>query len=323
MQFDLPLAELETYQPAVTEPKDFDDFWKARLAEVASHPVAARFDRLDDPLRTVDIFDVTFSGHGNSPIRGWLLLPRHRTEPLPTIVEYIGYGGGRGLPHESLIWSAAGYAHFIMDTRGQGSSWSTGASPDPGDPGDPSVPGYLTKGIQDPTTHYYVRLYIDAVRAVAAAQSHPAVDSTRIAVAGASQGGGLAIAAAHLATGVRAAMPDVPFLAHFERALQVTDSAPYAELAEYCRTHRDQIDRAFATLSYVDVVNHAKRSEVPALFSVGLADVVTPPSTVFTAYNWYPGEKSIKVYAYNGHEGGGAHHFETKLEFAAAQLGHR
>jgi cephalosporin-C deacetylase len=321
VQFDLPLAELESYQPEVAEPDDFDEFWKAQLSEVAFYPIDARFQQLDSPLQTVDVFDVAFSGHGNNPIRGWLLLPHHRTGPLPTIVEYIGYGGGRGLPHESLIWSAAGYAHFIMDTRGQGSSWSTGASPDPGDPGDPSVPGYLTKGIQDPNTYYYVRLYIDAVRAVEAAHSHSAVDSSRVAVAGASQGGGLAIAAAHLATGVKAVMPDVPFLAHFERALQVTDATPYAELAEYCRTHRDQIERAFTTLSYADVVNHAKRSQIPALFSVGLADTVTPPSTVFTAYNWYPGDKSIEVYPYNGHEGGGAHHFEAKLQFAAQQLG--
>ncbi len=321
MQFDLPLPELEQYRPVVTEPQDFDDFWAGQLAEVTFFPIAAEFEPVASPLQTVDVFDVTFSGHSNHEIRGWFLLPSHRREPLPTVVEYIGYGGGRGLPHESLVWSAAGYAHLIMDTRGQGSTWSTGASADPGDPGDPSAPGYLTKGIQNPDTYYYVRLYVDAVRAVEAARSHPAVDNSRIAVTGASQGGALAIVAAHLASGVTATMTEVPFLAHFQRALQVTDAAPYAELAEYCRTHRNQIDRAFTTLSYVDVVNHAKRSQIPALFSVGLADLVTPPSTVFAAYNWYAGPKSIKVYPYNGHEGGGAHHYEAKLEFAGQQLG--
>lgn len=321
VQFDLPLPELETYLPDVAEPEDFDSFWAAQLAEADFFPIAAQFEQITSPLQTVDVFDVSFAGHGNDRIRGWLLLPKHRTGPLPTIVEYIGYGGGRGMHHESLIWSAAGYAHFIMDTRGQGSSWSTGASADPGDSGDPSVPGYLTKGIQNPNTYYYVRLYVDAVRAVQAAHSHPAVDIQRIAVTGASQGGGLAIVAGHLATGVQAVMTDVPFLAHFQRALQVTDSAPYAELAEYCRTHRDQVETAFTTLSYVDVVNHARRTQPPALFSVGLADAVTPPSTVFAAYNWYPGDKAIEVYPYNGHEGGGAHHFEAKLAFAQQLLG--
>ena len=112
-------------------------------------------------------------------------------------------------------------------------------------------------------------------------------------------------------------MPDVPFLAHFERALQITDEAPYAELAQYCSTHRDRIEEVFRTLSYVDVVNHGRHTNVPALFSVGLADALTPPSTVFAAYNWYGGPKSIEVYPYNGHEGGGAHHDAAKHAHSA------
>ena len=320
MQFDLPLSELEVYRPDVAAPDDFDEFWSEQLAAAALHPVAARFEPVATRLSTVDVFDVSFVGHGGSEIRGWLLLPRHRTGPLPTIVEYIGYGGGRGLSHESLLWSSAGYAHFRMDTRGQGSGWSVGASSDPQDPGDPAVPGFMTRGIRRPETYYYVRLIVDAVRAVAAARSHEAVDGTRIAITGASQGGGLAVAAANLADDVIATMPDVPFLAHFTRAMQLTDATPYAELAAYCRTHRDQIDTVFRTLTYVDVVNHARRAKVPALFSVGLTDDVTPPSTGFAAYNWYGGEKKIEVYPYNGHEGGGAHHDLAKLEFAAAQL---
>ena len=320
MQFDLPLSELEVYRPDVAAPDDFDEFWSGQLAAAESHPVAARFAPVETRLTTVDVFDVAFAGHGGSEIRGWLLLPQDRSGPVPAMVEYIGYGGGRGLSHESLLWSSAGYAHFRMDTRGQGSGWSAGASSDPQDPGDPAVPGFMTRGIRSPETYYYVRLIIDAVRAVAAARSHEAVDETRVAVTGASQGGGLAVAAASLAEGVALTMPDVPFLAHFSRAMQLTDAAPYAELAAYCRTHRDQIDTVFRTLSYVDVVNHAKRAKVPALFSVGLTDDVTPPSTVFAAYNWYGGEKDIEVYPYNGHEGGGAHHDRAKLEFAAWRL---
>ena len=320
MQSDLPLAELEKYQPPVADPNDFEDFWAAQLAEATFYPIDARFEPVASPLKTVEVFDVTFAGHGNAKIRGWLLLPRHRTEPLPTVVEYIGYGGGRGLSHESLLWSAAGYAHFRMDTRGQGSGWSAGASADPQDTGDPSVPGFLTKGIRSPRNYYYVRLFIDAARAVEAARSHEAVDSRRIVVTGASQGGGLALAAAHLAGNVVATMPDVPFLSHFERAVQITDEQPYAELARYLSTHRDHIGDVFATLSYVDAVNHARRTEIPALFSVALSDDVTPPSTVFAAYNWYGGPKSIEVYPFNGHEGGGAHHDLVKLAFAADVL---
>jgi cephalosporin-C deacetylase len=74
----------------------------------------------------------------------------------------------------------------------------------------------------------------------------------------------------------------------------------------------------FATLSYFDAVNHGRRLAVPALFSVGLADLVTPPSTVFAAFNHYAGDKSIEVYEFNGHDGAATTHFERKVAFVRA-----
>ena len=111
----------------------------------------------------------------------------------------------------------------------------------------------------------------------------------------------------------------MPFLAHPRRAVQITDTRPYGELIEYCSVHSDAVEQVFATLSYVDVVNHARRATVPALFSVGLIDDITPPSTVFAAYNHYAGPKDIAVYPFNGHEGGGTRHLLAKLDFLARQ----
>ena len=178
----------------------------------------------------------------------------------------------------------------------------------------------MTRGIMDPLDHYHTRLFTDAARAVDAVRAAPAIAGMPIVTVGASQGGGLAIAAAHLAHDVAAAMPDVPFLAHPQRALEVTNDRPYFELAEYCRVHIDKMDQVFDTLAYLDVVNHAKRAIAPALFSVGLADTITPPSTVFAAYNHYAGAKDIAVYPYNGHEGGGTQHFLAQLRYLQ-QLG--
>ena len=135
---------------------------------------------------------------------------------------------------------------------------------------------------------------------------------------GVSQGGGLSLAAAHLHGGVVAVAADVPFLCNFRRAVAVTDSTPYVEISDYCRLYPDRVAQVFRTLSYFDAVNHARRLRVPALFSVGLADVVTPPSTVFSAFNHYAGDKSIEVYEFNGHEGAASIHFERKVEFVRA-----
>ena len=315
MLADLPLPELRAYQPDVAEPADFDDFWAGQLADGRRLAAEPLFMQVDSPIRHAAVYDVTFAGHGGDPIKGWLLDPHEAAAGAALVVEYVGYGGGRGDPFDWLKWSCAGHPHLIMDCRGQGGGWRRADTADLGDTGAPSASGFLTRGIIEPSGHYYTRLFIDAAHAVAAARAWPGAAGQPVVTAGASQGGGLAIAAAHLTGDVAAVVPDVPFLAHPRRAIEVTDSNPYDELAQYCRVHADKVDQVFATLAYVDVVNHAKRATAPALFSVGLADTITPPSTVFAAFNYYAGAKDIAVYPYSGHEGGGTQHFLAQLAF--------
>ncbi|NLE75475.1 MAG: acetylxylan esterase, partial [Chloroflexi bacterium] len=256
MLFDKPLDQLWSYLPQRDEEPDFDAFWQTTLAEARRFPLEAVFEPVDFGLQTVETFDVTFRGYAGQPIKGWLLLPAGRSGPLPCVVEYIGYGNGRGFPLDWLTWSAAGFANLVMDTRGQGSATLTGDTPDlEPDGSNPHYPGFMTRGVWQPQTCYFRRLFTDAVRAVEVAQAHPAVDRARIAVAGRSQGGGMALAAAALAPGVAAALPDVPFLCHFRRATEITDSTPYREVAAFCQAHRDKVDAVFRTLSYFDGVN--------------------------------------------------------------------
>ncbi len=329
MLFDMPLAELRDYKPDREEPADFDTFWDATLGDARSHPLEPVFEAVDTGLVTTDVFDVTFAGFGGQPIKGWLLLPHDvgssplaRAGRLPCVVEYVGYGGGRGRPIDGLLPPSAGFAHLVMDIRGQGSTWRSGDTPDVDAGGETGqFPGYMTRGILDPETYYYRRLMTDPVRAVEAARAHPAVDPTRIAVNGASQGGGLTLAVAGLVPDLMIATPDVPFLCHWRRATEITDSDPYQELVRFVKIHRADADRVFRTLTYFDGVNFAARAKAPALFSVALMDQVCPPSTVFAAYNHYAGPKSIEIYPFNGHEGGESLHAEVKLRRWAAAAG--
>jgi cephalosporin-C deacetylase len=322
MFFDLPLDQLKTYLPQRDEPADFDAFWKATLEDARTHPLNATFTPVQAGLKLVEVFDVTYSGFGGQPIKGWFVLPRDRSGKLPCVVEFIGYGGGRALAHDWLLWANAGYAHFIMDTRGQGSSWSVGDTPDVAPAGSgPQVPGFMTRGILDPHTYYYRRVFVDAVRAIEAARSHAAVDIARVALTGGSQGGGITLAAAGLVPDAALAMPDVPFLCHYRRATAIVDSDPYHEISRYCQQHRSKIETVFQTLSYFDGVNFAARAKAKALFSVGLMDETCPPSTVFAAYNHYAGEKQISIWEYNHHEGGQTFQNSEKLKFLNALWG--
>lgn len=317
---DLSLVELRNYHPPRVEANDFDAFWRETLRTAREVPLDVRFAPVDFRLRTVDTFDVTFNGYKGQPIKGWFLIPRGSAAPLPCIVEYIGYGGGRGFPTNWLTYPSAGYAALVMDTRGQGSGLNTGDTPDVDEGGNPHVPGFMTRGILSPQTYYYRRVFTDAVRAVEAARTHPAVDPTRVAIAGGSQGGGIALAVAGLEPNIRAVLTDVPFLCHYRRAATLINTEPYAEIARYCKSHRDQIETVFSTLSYFDGVNFAARATAPALFSVGLMDDICPPSTVFAAYNAYAGTKDIRIYEFNYHDGGGAHHLLEKLSFLDEHL---
>ncbi len=316
MFFDLPQDKLEAYRPERIEPEDFDRFWATTLKEARAFPLNQKFDPIDTGLKLIDLFDVTFSGYGGQPVKGWFLYPKNSSGPLPCVVEFVGYGGGRGLPIDRLLWSTAGYAHLVMDTRGQGSTWCPGDTADPEPAGsNPHFPGFMTRGILAPATYYYRRVFTDVVRAVKTARSFPGVDGTKIVATGGSQGGGMTLAAAGLAPDLAAALPDVPFLCHIRTATEITDAHPYQEISKYCQVHRHQVDTVFRTLTYFDCVNFSARAHCPALFSVGLMDETCPPRTVYAAYNHYSGDKRINVWRYNHHEGGQNFQELEKLKF--------
>jgi len=324
-RFDLPLEELRSYRAELDEPTDLEEFWSTTLAEARAHDLDVRLAPVDTGLELVEVHDVTFNGFGGQPVKAWLSRPRGAEGPLPVVVEYVGYGGGRALPFQHTLWPAAGYAHLVMDSRGQGSSWGEGGdTPDPVGSG-PAYPGVMTRGIEDPETYYYRRLFVDGVRAVDAVRGIEGLDPARVAVTGVSQGGGITIAVAGLVPDLAAAMPDVPFLCHFRRAVEITDAYPYQEIVQYLKVHRGAEERVMRTLSYFDGVHLARRASAPGLFSVALMDDICPPSTVFAAHNRWGelvGEvaRRIEVYPFNGHEGGQAYQWPHRLRWVREHL---
>ncbi len=306
--YDLPLERLREHRTLAREPRDLDEFWAGQLAAARrlARPVSLTRHQRELYL-PLEVSDAEFSGHGGDRIRAWYIKPSGTVRR--TIVRFIGYGGGRGAPAEHALTAALGYAVLVMDNRGQGGRWSTGATGDGGGGAENSL--VMTRGIASPGGYYYTRLFTDAVRAVDTAVELGG--GAPVAVAGGSQGGGLALAAAALAPDkVALCHADVPFLCDIQRAITLAPAAPYAEIPEFLAGNVDLIDAALATLGYVDCALLARRISARSLLSVGLMDEICPPSTVFAAYNEITAGRDISVYPYSGHEVPKAH-FEVQL----------
>ncbi|GAB2510283.1 acetylxylan esterase [Microbacterium petrolearium] len=322
--FDLPLDLLREHRIAQEPPSDLADFWRRTLADARGKAWEPRVERVDTGLELVETSDVTFAGYDGDPIRAWWHVPADRA-PRAVVVQFQGYSGGRGLAHQQEEWPLAGCAHLFVDSRGQGTgAWSPGHTPDPHGSGGAAAAGQMTRGIEDPETYYYRRLYTDAALAIDVARGL-AGDDLPVFVTGGSQGGGLTIAAVALDAfsggAVAGAMPDVPFLCDFPRAVSLVSTNPYREIVAYLAGHRDRVEQTHRTLSYFDGAHLAALATAPALFSVALMDPICPPSTVFAAYNaWASDDKAIEIYPYNEHEGGGPHQRAAQLAWLRDRL---
>ena len=65
--FDLPLEQLRTFAPVRTEPNDFVSFWNQTLSETRSHPLEAKFMRVDYGLQSTGLLGGQLKSGGVVP----------------------------------------------------------------------------------------------------------------------------------------------------------------------------------------------------------------------------------------------------------------
>lgn len=309
---DLPLSELKTYRPPRTAEADFDAFWERTLAEARQEPLNPHLEELDYPSRGVRVHKLTYTGWRGGRASGWYILPEG-DGPFPIMVNYHGYGGWRGEVHKYLIWALQGYGVLAMDTSAQSPDSMTALHPG-------GLKGWMTVGVADPEAYYYRGSYVDAVRALDFLADREEVAQHRIALTGTSQGGGLTLAVAALDQRPCLAMPEVPYLCHFRRSVEMVAAGPYLEILDYLNRYPDQEVQVFRTLTYFDNLNLAERIRCPVLMTVGLQDTICPPSTIFATSHQIQSEQHLAIYPFNGHEAVEAH-WPEKLSWARRYLG--
>jgi len=309
---DLPLNELKVYKPKLTKTKDFEKFWKDNIKRAEEQPLNVKAKDVDYFSNKVVVSKLTFDGFlDKSPITAYFIKATGSNKPKPTIVSIHGYSGSKGTVSDYLGWITLGFSVLTVDIRGQGGEAPDHARYDLG-----NVTGNMTKGIQDKNKYYYRYVFMDCYRAINYVLSRKDVDTGRIGVSGLSQGGGLTIATTALHKKVSLALPSVPYICHFDRAIYVAESGPYLEILNYLKTHPDEEEKIIETLSYFDAMNMSPEIKVPVLMSVGLIDVICPPSTVFAAFHHLGSkEKELAIYPGMAHEDPNIH-IERKMKFA-------
>lgn len=271
-------------------------------------PLDVEIKPVEYPVVGAHVYEVFYNGWHGARICGWYLVP-DGSGPFPVTVHYHGYSGAKGEIYRYLMWALQGYAVFAVDVRGQ-----SGSSTDPVPYSGGHVTGWMTLGILDPQETFYRGVYVDCVRALDFVCSRPEVDGRRIAIMGMSQGGGLTLAVAALDHRPVVALPEMPYLCHYRRAVQMAMRPPYLEISNYIRTYPQREAQVWRTLSYVDNLNLAPWIKCPVLMNVGLLDDVCPPSTIYAVFNKIPTRKEMRVYPFHNHEVPEAH-WEDKLRW--------
>lgn len=293
---DMPLDQLRQYKPSLYREADFETYWETTIAEATRQPLNAELIPYRLPAKGLECFAVRFDGYKGGRIAGWYVRPDSRGK-FPGVVVYHGYSGRGTRPLDLLTYAAQGMCVLSMDCRGQ-----NGQSTDAGAYTEGHQSGWMTQGIRDPQTYYYRYVYADAVRALEVLARRDEVDADRIAVTGVSQGGGLTLAAAALSERPILALPDIPFMCDYRRAINITPAGPYPEITAFLKSFPDLYETALRTLSYCDCLNLAPWITCRTVISNGLCDDVCPPSTIFAAYNHITAEKQMEVYPFHKHE---------------------
>jgi cephalosporin-C deacetylase len=301
--------EPEKIVSPLNQQPDFANYWsraKKELAAVDPQFKVIKIDSLCTSKR--NIYLVEMRSLGNNLIRGWYSAP---TAPgkYPAVMQVQGYSS-------TIVPEYVNYGDdligFGLNIRGHGNSK---------DDVNPGFPGYLQYFLTDKELYIYRGAYMDCVRGVDFLFSRPEVDTTRVAVEGASQGGALTFATAALNnTRIKACAPQVPFLSDFKDYFQVA-SWPGNEFINYVEVEKKQTwDQVYTTLSYIDIKNLAPWIKAPMLMGAGLVDNVCPPHINFAAYNQVKTAKEYVVYPLSGH-GLPQDFYVKKMAWIRAQFG--
>jgi len=300
---DMPLSQLKEYQGLNPRPADFDAYWDEALAEMKAMDSDVQLVDADFQAPGVVCQHLYFTGVGNVRIHANFVRPANVNGKCPGVVSFHGYTAAANSFLSMLPYAYAGFFAVSLDVRGQG-----GESQDSSSKYGPTVYGHIVNGLNDPDPRnlFFRNVFLDAAQLAGILMDMEAVDETRVAAMGGSQGGALTLVCAALEPRIAYAAPQYPWLCDYKRVWEMDQACnAYQGLKDYFRRfdpRHEREDEIFYKLGYIDVQFLAPRIKGRVHMGTGLMDNICPPSTQFAAFNKITAEKDVEIYPDFGHE---------------------
>ncbi|TRX03698.1 acetylxylan esterase [Flavobacterium gawalongense] len=267
------------------------NFWERAKKELAAISPDFKLRKIDSLCTDKsNVYIVEMKSLENITVRGWYIVPT-KAGVFPSVLHVPGYSVT--MRPERFI-GTTDMIHLALDVRGHG------LSADVIKPGF-ACPGYIGWRLGEPEKYIYRGTFMDCCRGIDFLLSRPEADSSRIAVEGHSQGGGLSLATAALYSDkIKYCVVGAPFLSDFSDHVKIR-TVYMDEMKHYMKNGTISSEQVYQTMNLIDNINLAGFIKCPVLMGVGLFDDDCPPYINFASFNNIKTEKEYFMLPSNGH----------------------
>ena len=273
--------------PTTPPPKDFDAFWDAQLARMASVPMEGQLTpiKAKDANVVLNTFTVnTVPGEG--PATGLVAWPKDaKPGSLKMLVHVTGYGFGATGISNGEVTGKGGLLVVSITRHGE----------------NPRAPeayyknlqtnvlkSYCWRNVRTKTANDEFKMIMRDVRALAFVKTLPQWNGKDIKVTGGSMGGFQSVALAALDRQVTECSPFVPWMS------DLAGKTNFKRMGGWLPDWTEE-------LAYIDTANLATRVTCPVTMGIGLGDYVCPPSGEMILFRNFKGPKTMTATQNMGH----------------------
>jgi len=282
--------------PTVANPSDFDQFWAKAIEGLGKVPMDARMTLIPERCtEKVNVYHVNIQNHRiGTRMYGILCMPKKEGK-YPALLHVPGAGvrayyGDVANAEKGMITLQIGIhgvpvnmAPSVYEDLGRGPLFQ-----------------YNIFNLDSKDNFYFNRVYLGCIRANDFLTSLPQYDGSNLAVTGGSQGGALSIVTAGLDKRVKWLAAIYPALSDVTGYLKNRAGGwPHYFLGSNAELHNTKAK--METIGYYDVVNFARRVNIPGFYTWGYNDETCPPTSMYASYNVIPGEKELHLSLETGH----------------------